>query len=110
MSDIEVAELQDLRGFIDRVASRLGGSTELPTDAEEVVAINWATTAPGIDWPERYWISRATRGEEWILWVEPDTMEAYGEDLALHAAEMPHESHLKRRRIWHPITFPEPAS
>lgn len=68
---VEVLDLSDSGRFRKQLQDLRVGS-ELPSRAEEVGYINWASTAPGIDWPERYWLARSTGSRDWLLWVETD--------------------------------------
>ena len=54
----------------------------------EVVAnINWATSGPGISWPEKYYLTRIPHYECWILTASQETSEVSGYlDWAVHHA------------------------
>jgi hypothetical protein len=68
---VGLLDLDDTDSFARQCAT-LGLGQSPPTDAEPVGAINWASTAPGIDWPERYRLATSPDGSKWILWVESD--------------------------------------
>ena len=52
----------------------------------EVVAnINWATSGPGISWPEKYYLTRIPHYESWVLTASQETSEVSGYlDWAVH--------------------------
>ena len=48
--------------------TELGFPVAIPDDAERVAYVNWASTAPGIDWPEELLIAPEATADLWILW------------------------------------------
>jgi len=52
-----------------------------------VARINWATSGPGISWPEKYYITRIALYRRWVVTASSDTAETTGYlDWAIHHA------------------------
>ncbi len=43
-----------------------------PKSAKDICGIDWATTGPGMSWPEWYYISSNRSGSHWIFWGQAD--------------------------------------
>ena len=52
-----------------------------------IARINWATSGPGISWPEKYYITRIAHYRRWVVTASSDTSETTGfVDWAIHHA------------------------